>query len=404
MAEDKDNFLGMSDEDFLGTDTSEFDNAFLDAGDEASAEEELEEEAPAPDEVGGDVADDDNDDDSEDAGAAGDDDQKDDQADGDDPAGDSTDSDRDSDTDGADGNDDGSESADGDSKPEVTEPKAQDHKNFFEKVTGEFKANGKMMKVDTPEDVVRLMQMGANYNRKMAALKPSMKVLKVLEKNGLLDESKLGFLLDLNQKNPKAIAKLLADSGIDPLDLDLAQGAEYQASDYSVDDREIALDTVVEELKESPTYTKTINLVTQKWDGASKQIVANEPELLKVLDSHMANGVYDLISTEVEKERVFGRLDGMSDIEAYRTVGDAIAQRGGFAHLTPSPGQGQQSTPNAGKNATPTPDDGKQARRDKRRAASPSKATAPAGKADSDFNPLGMSDEDYLKQFDSKYL
>lgn len=279
-----------------------------------------------------------------------------------------------------------------------------DLKTFYEQVTAEFRANGKPMKVDKPEDVVRLMQMGANYNRKMAALKPNLKIMKMLEKHELLDEGKLGFLIDLNQKNPAAIARLLADSEIDPLDFNLDQGAQYKASDYSVDDREIALDEVVEELKESPTYAKTINLVTQKWDDASKQTVANEPQLLKILDSHMASGVYDRISTEVEQERVFGRLNGMSDLEAYTFVGDAIAARGGFDDLK---GNSQPST----HRTTPKPDSTSpqrkvedQQRRNKRRAASPSKAAAPASKDETGFTPLGMSDEEYLKQFDAKFL
>jgi hypothetical protein len=279
-----------------------------------------------------------------------------------------------------------------------------DPKTFYEQVTAEFRANGKPMKVDKPEDVVRLMQMGANYNRKMAALKPNLKIMKMLEKHELLDEGKLGFLIDLNQKNPAAIAKLLADSEIDPMDFNLDQGAQYKASDYSVDDREIALDEVVEELKESPTYAKTINLVTQKWDDASKQTVANEPQLLKILDGHMASGVYDRISTEVEQERVFGRLNGMSDLEAYTFVGDAIAARGGFDDLK---GNSQPSTPRTTAKPDSTSPQRKvedQQRRNKRRAASPSKATAPASKDETGFNPLGMSDEEYLKQFDAKFL
>jgi hypothetical protein len=232
-------------------------------------------------------------------------------------------------------------------------------------------------------------------------MKPHLKTLKVLETNGISDE-KLGFLIDLDKKDPAAIAKLLQDSKIDPMDLNLDEESKYQASDYSVDDSVIDLDTAVEEIKDSATYTQTIDIVGNKWDAASKQVVANSPQLLSVIDEHVANGIYEVISTEVEKERMFGRLTGKSDIEAYQAVGDAIQKRGGFDHLF-KPEQGQQSQPTPDE---PTPEQKKQAakRKNKRRAASPTK-TAPSKKgAQEDFNPLAMSDDEYMKQFDSKFL
>jgi hypothetical protein len=108
----------------------------------------------------------------------------------------------------------------------------------------------------------------------------------------------------------------------------------------------------------------------------------------------MAGGIYDLISTEIERERVFGRLKGMSDIEAYKQVGDAINARGGFNHLVKDQGK---PAPKAVEVVVPKPkaaeDD---ALKDKRRAASSTKTAAP-GAAVKDFNPLAMSDEEISK-------
>jgi hypothetical protein len=273
----------------------------------------------------------------------------------------------------------------------------------MEKVTAEFKANGKTMRVENPDDIIRLMQMGANYNRKMAGLKPSLKILKMLENAELMSEEKLNFLIDLDQKNPAAIAKLLKDSDIDPMQFDIDQGSDYKAADRSVDEREMVFDEVVDSIKESPHYPKVIQLITKDWDKASKQAVANEPQLLRVINDHMANGVYDLVSTELERERMLGRLDGVSDVEAYTQVGNAIAARGGFDHLNPSQDQGQRSTPNAKDKATPdTRDDSK--RRNKRRAASPSRRSAPSPGKDESFNPLSMSDDEFMQQATDKFL
>ena len=79
-----------------------------------------------------------------------------------------------------------SESGTSTQEAKTEEPQTQDvAKTFFEKVTGTFNANGREYKIDNAEDVVSLMQKGLNYNQKMAALKPSMKIVKALQEHGI---------------------------------------------------------------------------------------------------------------------------------------------------------------------------------------------------------------------------
>jgi hypothetical protein len=162
------------------------------------------------------------------------------------------------------------------------EPVAVDYKAEYEKLLTPFKANGREMQVTNVDDAVQLMKMGANYNKKMAALKPNLKLMKLLENNGLLDEGKLSFLIDLDKKNPDAINKLVKDSGIDPLDITADKASGYKPSTYTVDDREIELDTVLEDIQDTPSYNRTLEIVSTKWDGASKQLIGKTPQLLKV--------------------------------------------------------------------------------------------------------------------------
>lgn len=290
----------------------------------------------------------------------------------------------------------------GDEKPPKVEAPASeakppeaalDYEAEHKRLLAPFKANGRQMQVHSVDEAISLMQMGANYNKQMSALKPNLKFVKMLEKHDLLSEEKLSFLIDLGKKDPAAINKLVKDSGIDPLDLTAEKAAAYTQSSHAVDDREVDLDTVLESLQDSKTYTQTLDVVSNKWDAASKRIVAQHPQLLTVLDDHMASGIYDLISTEVERERVFGRLSGLSDIEAYRQVGDAIQARGGFSNLgsaqpAPKPALGEEVAPN------PKPDDSKRA--DKRRAASTATPIAPStGVATEGTSPLAMSDAEF---------
>jgi hypothetical protein len=269
----------------------------------------------------------------------------------------------------------------------------------YKKLFAPIKANGREIQVKSVDDAISLMQMGANYNKKMSALKPNLKLMKMLEQAGLLDESKLNFLIDLDKKDPAAISKLVMDSKLDPLDLSTDKAAEYKQGNHAVDERSMELDVVMEELKGSKHYTRTLEVVSSEWDQASKGQVVSNPGIMTVINGHMESGIYDRIQKEIDSERTFGRLKGLSDLEAYRQVGDAIDARGGFKDLfTGSTQEQSQAAPAAKVIVTPKPkqaDEGKL--KDLKRAASGTKTVVPGKGVPADFNPLGMSDEDFAK-------
>ena len=279
---------------------------------------------------------------------------------------------------------------------EVEKP-AVDYKAAYDKLFTPFKANGKEIAIENVDDAISLMQMGANYNKKMAALKPNLKLMKLLENNGLLNEERISFLIDLEKKNPEAINKLVKDSGIDPMELDADKASVYKPNTYTVDDREMELDTVLDEIQGTPSYNRTLEIVSTKWDGPSKQVLASTPQLLKVINSHVQSGIYDTINKAVESERMFGRLNGLSDIEAYRQVGDAIEARGGFKPVVQ--GSAPSTVPSAPKPVIapqkPVVDEDKL--REKRRAAGTTKPAAATSAIAADFNPLALSDEEFSK-------
>lgn len=284
-------------------------------------------------------------------------------------------------------------------KDKAPEESGIDYKAEYQRLLTPFKANGKDIAVTSVDDAISLMQMGANYTKKMAALKPNLALMKLLENNGLMSEEKISYLIDLEKKNPEAINKLIKDSGIDPLDLDAEKASAYKPGTYRVDEREVELDTVLDELQDSPAYNQTLEIVSSKWDGASKQVIAGAPQLLKVINSHVETGIYELISKEVERERMFGRLNGLSDIQAYRQVGDAIQARGGFDHL------GRQGQPTLAKPVVvqPKPKVDAEKIKEKKRAAGTSKPAAAPAKAVMDFNPLSLSDDEFSKIASSQY-
>lgn len=280
---------------------------------------------------------------------------------------------------------------------------AVDFEAEYKRLLTPFKANGREIAVKSVDDAIALMQMGANYNKKMAALKPNLKLMKLLENNGLLSEDKIGFLIDLEKKNPAAINKLVKDSGIDPMDLDAEKASGYKQTAYTVDDREIELDTVLDEIQGTPSYNRTLEIVSTKWDAASKQVIAGSPQLLKVINGHVESGIYDLISKELESERLFGRLNGLSDIEAYRQIGDALHAKGAFNSLAQGSSQNQQKPATPPVVVTPKPKVEDDKLKDKRRAASSTKPAAPTS-VPKDFNPLALSDEEFTKLVNKQFL
>lgn len=291
---------------------------------------------------------------------------------------------------------------DSDEESDETESEGDiDYEAEYKKLLAPFRANGKDMQVKNVDEAVTLMQMGANYNKKMAALKPNLKLMKMLDNEELLDEGKLSHLIDLSKKNPEAIAKLIKDAEIDPLDLDLDKSSEYKPNTYTVNDKEVELDSTLEDLQGTPGFDRTIDVISNKWDENSRRFIVDNPGVIRVINEHMTRDysgstVYDTVTTEVERQKALGQLSGLSDIEAYKTVGDQI-----FASA-----QQQQQKPAAAQKKTVKRTSSKAEDpklKQKRKAASPSKSRS-SKKEDTNYNPLDLPDEEIEKMVQGRFI
>lgn len=275
---------------------------------------------------------------------------------------------------------------------------APDYEKLYNEIMKPFKANGKEFAPTSPDEVVRLMQMGANYTKKMQGLKPNLKMLRMLENNGLLQEDKISFLIDLDKKNPEAIKKLLHEGKIDPLDLDLTDEPAYKPGNHSVSDAEMDLQEAISTVKETPTGLETIRHIDSQWDSESKNAVAAEPVLLGIINEQRSNGLYDLIASEIDRRKILGEFAGVPFIQAYKAVGDQLHAEG---KLVPKGGSAQASPAPAPSDNPRKPVDTRPARQSKPAAPGTQvRGVAPApGKktaAKPSFNPLTMSDEEIM--------
>ena len=277
-------------------------------------------------------------------------------------------------------------------KEDTPETKEFDYESAYKKVSEPFRANGIDIKVDDPEDIVRLMQMGANYQKKMSQLKPHLKIIKMLENNDLLKPEQLNNLIDVFKKDPKAIAKLVKESSLDPLDIDKDAPSDYEPNDYSVSDGEIELDQVLEDIKDTDTFNRTINVLTKSWDAASKQTISEHPEIIKVINSHMANGVFDKVDAVLQRDKALGKTEGLPDVEAYKQIADYMFKNGELHTNSP------EDKSKVSSKMTEVQEQANADRNKKRKAVAPVKQTT-TKKAPTDENFLGLSDDDFMKKY-----
>lgn len=279
-----------------------------------------------------------------------------------------------------------------------TETATPDYEGFYKSIMAPIKANGKTIELKDPKEAIQLMQMGANYTRKMQALAPHRKVLMMLENNNLLDEGQLAFAIDLVvKKDPEAIKKLLKDAKVDPLEIDTNVEPTYREGNHRVSDDEAAFVTALDDLRSNQGGNDTLKVINDHWDQASKDVLWKDPSVMQVIHEQRVSGVYDRVAAEVERQKTLGAIPAQVPfLQAYKMVGDQLAQAGKFADLATATTASTATTtaqPVVTRAATPKPaiKNG-----DKVSAAAATRTTPKT--AEVKVNPLSMSDEDFMKQ------
>ena len=267
-----------------------------------------------------------------------------------------------------------------------------DFEEAYKRIMAPFKASKRMMQVDNIDDAISLMQKGADYHSKMKTLSPHLKMVNMLEKEGLLNQDKLNNLIDLSKNNPQAIAKLIKDSGIDPLDIDTSEENNYKPSNYAISDNEFKLNQVLEDIKSSPSYDKTLRIVGREWDSESKKAVSENPDIISVINEHVSSGIYETVQGIVDKERALGRLN-VPDVDAYKQVAENLMQQGNLV-----PENTKSNIPSKASVPKTKAQDPAVIQQKRKAAAGTRKTSGKSPSASSEY--LGMTDEEFMKLAD----
>ena len=176
-----------------------------------------------------------------------------------------------------------------------------------------FKANGKEITPKSVDDVISLMQMGANYTKKMQLMAPMKKAVESLNK-AQINEEDLNFLIDIHNGDKEAIKKLLAKHEVDPIELDM-ENTNYVPKNNIASDDDVEYSDVLEDIQ--PSLPKIQEILTKQWDAKSKSELLKNPQLMRALHEEIEMGRFDDVQAQLEIEKTFGRYKGKSDIEAY---------------------------------------------------------------------------------------
>lgn len=275
--------------------------------------------------------------------------------------------------------DDGEVSEESQESEEVNE---LDYKESYTHLMQPLKVSGKEVQVKSIDDARSLISMGIDYSRKMRDIKPLRAIGETLSEAGLyndgeIDEAALMRLVDIQNGDRDALASLMREKSIDVLDIE-TDDVEYTPQTQMVSQDAIEIQEVQTKLEDLGTLNDVISAVSDL-DDTSKAFFNSNPGNLLKLSEDIDTGVYDEVMGTIEYERSLGRLNGISDIDAYV----AIARQ-----KSPELSVEQPVVTEAPSHSSPS--------RAKRKAAGISNRAPVKKKTEKKYDYLNMSDEEFL--------
>ena len=194
----------------------------------------------------------------------------------------------------------------------------QDKLTFDSIGTIPIKANGHEIYVDTPDKAIQLIQMGANYNKKMQEIKPALGVVQALKEAELLDnQEKLNQLIDIAKGDKEALKSFIKQSNLDLNDYDEEEEIQYKPKQNIPSEKEVEFNQVIQTLKENGDYDTTIQEISKDFmTDKSSEIISENPRLLEALSADIKSGIYNKVMGMVQSRKIFER-DTRPTIDLY---------------------------------------------------------------------------------------
>lgn len=198
---------------------------------------------------------------------------------------------------------------------------------FRDLLTKPFRASGREVVFKDPQDILRLMQQGFDYQKKMAGFKPQKRIIKTLEQHGLLDEAKLNQLIELSQGKPEAVAQFLKDHNIDTFELPDVEEKPHQYGNYMVNEQQVEFEEKVNELRGTQYGNAVLNFVNSLPDQDFTTVFNNQ-KILDDLAFHAQSGLLDDALNQLAADRAVGKVPSdMTPLDAYNAISGYLYQQ-----------------------------------------------------------------------------
>jgi len=193
-----------------------------------------------------------------------------------------------------------------------------------------FRANGQdfeFSQEEINEQFETVFGKAMDYTQKMQKIAPFRKMISALESEGI-SHDQLNVAIDALKGDKGAIKKLLEQNQIDAYDLtaDEENSGAYVPGNYGKNDTALAIEEITSKIGGDEEFKITTNVIDEQWDGASRQTIAANPQMIEGLHNDIVSGLYDQVAPIAMKMKV---LDGnsKSDIEYYILAGSQFAQK-----------------------------------------------------------------------------
>ena len=203
-------------------------------------------------------------------------------------------------------------------------------KSFYEKVTGEFKANGKTIKgFNDPDKILQGLQKAIGFEEKNAIINKHKKFLTPLKERGLLeDPEKFNLAISIIDGDKEAIKQHLKTLEINPvLDLDL-DDIKYQPKQHIASDGQVVLDNAFESAESYGVKDKLSDVLANDLDDGSFKDFIQFTKLREDLMTHLQDGTYDLVKErmgEIRTSDLSGEYKSLKVVDQYRYALNQLA-------------------------------------------------------------------------------
>ena len=188
------------------------------------------------------------------------------------------------------------------------------------------KASGIDRTVRDAEHLKTLVRIGFSANESNRKIKPYLKQLKSLEQAGVsLEDDNLNFLVDVMNGNKDAIKELvtnklkMTEDELQSWYDDEDSKSTYIPNNHVISDSRFQLQEILEEIKSTPTYDKTVNFFGNI-DDDGKVLISENPELVNLVNQDMQSGIFDKALDEAQFRMDRGLLPKQSILQSYINV------------------------------------------------------------------------------------